>query len=179
MPHYERSPLPSVSALRPPEPVSIPPAPENECGGRPIGAAWHPGEASRRRNRLRRSFPFLPGFQTGFGPLPGWLPPTSPVAATVFHGIAGTDQDPEKARKLNLNVGQLISEGVKVTIPADSAVLLHIPSVVVSSRSYCGRIARHPRKRQTAGIARPPSHTSRRRPGCTGGARLSSSSVSS
>jgi Domain of unknown function (DUF6259) len=53
-------------------------------------------------------------------------PPALPVAATVFRGVAGADQDAEKAGKLNLNIGQLMSEGVKVTIPADSAVLLHI-----------------------------------------------------
>jgi len=53
-------------------------------------------------------------------------PLSSPVAATVSGGVAGTVKDAESASKLNLSVGQLIGDGVKVTLPADGAVLLHI-----------------------------------------------------
>jgi hypothetical protein len=53
-------------------------------------------------------------------------PLTSPVAAAVLGGVTGIDKGAEPAGKPALNVGQLIREGTKITIPADSAVLLHI-----------------------------------------------------
>ncbi|MDD4871497.1 MAG: DUF6259 domain-containing protein [Kiritimatiellae bacterium] len=53
-------------------------------------------------------------------------PLASPVSAAVFSQVNGTDKDSKQANKSELNVSQLTGEGVKVTIPADSAVLLHI-----------------------------------------------------
>lgn len=53
-------------------------------------------------------------------------PLASPAAATVSGGETGPSEDAEQAGRRNLNVGRLVGEGVNVTVPADSAVLLHI-----------------------------------------------------
>jgi hypothetical protein len=51
-------------------------------------------------------------------------PLSSPVAATLWGRVVGVDAGDPGSQELN--VGQLLGEGVKVTIPADSAVLLQL-----------------------------------------------------
>jgi hypothetical protein len=53
-------------------------------------------------------------------------PLAAPVAATVWGAATGTNGVAQPSDKRNLDVGQLIGEGAKVTLPADSMVLLHI-----------------------------------------------------
>ena len=53
-------------------------------------------------------------------------PLLSPVAATVLSGMAGASQISEKPAAPDLNIRQLIGEGVQIALPADGAVLLHL-----------------------------------------------------
>jgi hypothetical protein len=53
-------------------------------------------------------------------------PLASPIAATVLGGAAGTGKIPEERAALSLNAGQLTGDGVKVAVPAEGAVLVHL-----------------------------------------------------
>jgi hypothetical protein len=53
-------------------------------------------------------------------------PLTKPVAAALLDETTGAGKDSGKPGSVNLKADQLIGEGVKIAVPANSAVLLHI-----------------------------------------------------
>jgi len=53
-------------------------------------------------------------------------PLSAPSAATMISGASIAEPSGEKSRRVSLNAAQLLGEGVKVTIPADSAVLIQV-----------------------------------------------------